>query len=115
MIFVAALLLTLWGSGRANAEDGGYLTANQLLTDCSRNSANAMYHVCGGYIAGISDLMASLSRGGRLRNYCLPPNATISQLVLVTEKYLKDHPADLNTAAAANVFIALLQAFPCEK
>lgn len=71
---------------------------------------------CYGYILGIWDtreVMNAIVPDYLKSPFCIPNNATPSQLAKVVLKYGKDHPEELNQAANLVVNNALRQAFPC--
>jgi hypothetical protein len=66
------------------------------------------------YVVGVSDGL-TLARGGTLKTYCVPDNATGQQLHDVVKQWLAKNPARRHYAAANIVETALEDAFPCQK
>ncbi|MGE0453367.1 MAG: Rap1a/Tai family immunity protein [Vicinamibacteria bacterium] len=62
-----------------------------------------------GYIQGVHD---SVQAAGAI---CTPRGAEVGQLSSAVLKYLREHPEQLHTNAAALTVSALGQAFPCPK
>lgn len=69
---------------------------------------------CFGYISGVLDFdrLESAARKQAAR-YCVPDNASSSQLAKVIVKYGNDHPEELHLPAVAFVGLAMITAFPC--
>lgn len=72
---------------------------------------------CFGYIFGVWDMHNVLNAS--LPNakddvYCIPDNASGTQLAKIIVKYGNDHPEELNQAALAVVSHAFTKAFPCK-
>jgi hypothetical protein len=74
--------------------------------------------MCNLYLSGFVDALffSTIIQEERLRT-CLPNQAEISseQAVLIVQKYLSDHPEELNKSALELVIGALTTAFPCIK
>jgi hypothetical protein len=49
----------------------------------------------------------------RTPHFCLPSGLTNGQRLSVVEKWMDDHPEDLNEGAAHIIHYALVKAFPC--
>ena len=60
---------------------------------------------CLGYISGVATSIED----------CEGEHVTKTQVVKVFQKYLDDHPEELDKTAAAVIRNALLKAFPCPK
>lgn len=59
-----------------------------------------------GFVMGVHDTLDEIA-------FCSPPGTNVGQLCAVVGKYLKDHPAEWNSAATVLVQKALAEAFPC--
>jgi hypothetical protein len=73
--------------------------------------------LCMGFISGIIDL-ETLDAGvlkHPTHEWCVPDNATTTQLAKVIVKYSNDHPEDLHLPGVLFVGKALVAAFPCGK
>jgi hypothetical protein len=71
--------------------------------------------LCMGFISGLVDLdtMNSGILKRRINGWCVPDNATSTQLAKVIVKYGNDHPQELHLPSVVVVANALLAAFPC--
>jgi len=71
--------------------------------------------LCFGYLSVVVDVHNVLNvespNGG---SYCIPENASITQLAKVVLKYGDDHPEILNQPAIGLVGFAFVQSFPCK-
>jgi hypothetical protein len=134
-----AILFSLSLCSVAQANDATTNTGNELVTMCNDDTHHAednLWWYCVGFINGIisghtailalTDVQPGLKESPavderinlyiRLKMmYCIPDDATREQTALVVNKYLRDHPADLNQAASALVYEALHDAWPCTK
>jgi Rap1a immunity proteins len=73
--------------------------------------------LCMGFISGVIDLdtMDSGILKHPTHEWCVPDNATTTQLAKVIVKYGNDHPEDLHLPGVLVVAKALVAAFPCGK
>jgi hypothetical protein len=73
--------------------------------------------LCMGFISGVIDLdtMDSGILKHPTHEWCVPDNATTTQLAKVIVKYGNDHPEDLRLPGVLVVAKALVAAFPCGK
>ena len=72
---------------------------------------------CFGYIFGVVDMRDILNAS--LQNpkdgaYCVPNNASATQLAKVVARYGNEHPEELNEAALLIVSNAFIKSFPCK-
>jgi hypothetical protein len=92
-----------------------YVSANELSLRC-QSEENFDRAICAGYVAGAVDML-ELTRGTgpRAVSICLPhnPAAQRGQLIDVVKRYLAAYPENRQGGAAALVFTALSEAFPC--
>jgi hypothetical protein len=92
----------------ANAED--------IVNKCDQQAGPGLSY-CFGYILGVADMhnaLNALLSSPKDNTYCLPDNASVSQLGKVVTKYGHDHPEELNQAALLLVNNAFTRAFPCK-
>jgi len=89
----------------ANAQSGTML--NQRCGNAwTAGFVNRGY--CHSYITGlVNELAASRSA------ICLPPVVTDTQLVMIVQAYMRDHPAQLNATANAIIARAVASVYPC--
>lgn len=71
---------------------------------------------CLGYVKG---LMAGVQVANGLDGvkhpaFCIPPQATYNELLLVIRKYISDHPEKDHYGTAVEAVAALRDAFPCK-
>jgi hypothetical protein len=100
---------------------GTFMDGNTLLTLCEAtinlktpDDAVKTYQ-CSGYISGVVDIYDTfIGQGVMTAKWCRPDTITIGQLARVVTKYLREHPESLHLAAADQVEIAIVLAFPCE-
>jgi hypothetical protein len=73
---------------------------------------------CMGFIAGVldRDTIATTDETGHPagRNFCVPAEASTTQLAKVVVKYGDDHPQQLHLPAVVIVLLAMKDAFPCK-
>jgi len=90
-------------------------SGNFLLERCENENVAFTLAYCLGYIQGVAD---GLILGRSIRDeeafFCIPGSATSGQIMRVTKKYLSEHPEKLHQPAVTLVFLALVEAFPCE-
>ncbi len=105
----------LYGSAAfGDSKPADYLSGIALLNICDKDDTNSQIQ-CIGYITGVHGAVAMMERKGLNMQYCQPPELSARQIELVVIAYLKKNPADLHTAAAPNVWLAFIEAFPCHK
>lgn len=105
------LLAFLLVAGQAQA---AYYTGKKLMEWC-QTEASIEQGMCRGYIAGVSEanhIFPDVTVAQKM--WCVPGLVALSELRLITLKYMETHPGDLHMAASALVAGALLEAFPCE-
>src|SRR5262245_48136623 len=99
---------------------------NALLRDCTAaeqflNDANAKLSdgttACLSYVAGFMDALAATVVLGRQKplTMCIPGTANRGQVVRIVVKYLREHPEKLHLVAGGLTYVAISEAFPCEK
>jgi len=92
--------------------------AETLYKVCLHKSGSAEDGLCMSYIQGFVD---GLALGGVIAAdfqslICLPKDGiSQTQARLIFQKFVRDHPEKLNTAAALLVGEAIGVAFPCQK
>ena len=122
-----ALLFCL--ASPAAAYDG-----NELLPLCESEVGTAGWSECAGFVRGVTDGMGlamylyhqKFIRGTfqdipegvdpflkRQLRYCLPGGITTRQMVVVTTKYLLDHPEFRHRVGELLVASSCVEAFPC--
>jgi hypothetical protein len=72
---------------------------------------------CFGYISGVVDMRNTLnafSSSSNAATFCVPDDASITQLAKIVVKYGNDHPEGLNRPALSFVTDALIQSFRCK-
>ncbi len=103
-IALACLMFT------APAWSGSIYRGSQLYSICE--SANDTDRAtCGGYVAGVFSTLAD--PGMSKLPLCPPDGANVMQMVLITQKFMRENPTILNSGAAAVVALALREAFVC--
>jgi hypothetical protein len=116
IVITAGLIL---GLGSAWATDGfgqgADLTGTELDKLCREHGSGSDHDLwCYIYVHGFLDgfnIGAALPKLGL--SYCPPKNLTIDQGRLIVEKYLRDHPTELNLEAGIIAARAFLAAYPC--
>jgi hypothetical protein len=124
IILTAGLLISLLLCGTSKAQ---LLTGEQLQTKCSTikrdiedKTSTWTDGFCLGYISGILDsqslwdYLVHVGKDYPQTHYCLPDEATNSQVVQVVLKFLNDHPERLHEPANTLILEALHNAFPCK-
>lgn len=91
-------------------------TGTQLYELCSNKNPNSNENLgCAAYVHGFSDGFL-LGTAFAPNTYCPPKHGySIVQIRLIVEKYLRDHPEELNQEALDLVGDALMDAFRCKK
>jgi hypothetical protein len=87
-----------------------FQSGNKLFEYC--NNTNISF--CLGYIQGITDAMAGsdLVFGYRA---CIPSELAGRQVIDISVKFMRDHPAGRHAPAASIVAAALTEAYPCQR
>jgi len=115
MAVVLGLFLAFPGARAAE----GPMNGSRLLEYCQEaekeNPANAFRAAyCMAYVDGT---LRGWEAGAYVRdgspNYCLPPSATLGQLVKVVSRYLSDNPSALGGRGEILVITAVQKAYPC--
>jgi hypothetical protein len=93
------------------------LTGADLDKICgNRDSHSDLNLLCYTYMHGFLDGLNIGAALPRMRlSYCPPKNLTIIQGRLIVEKYLRDHPTELELDAGIIATRALLAAYPCPR
>lgn len=86
------------------------LTGDELVQYCEASRADFDKGFCAGFVTSAWNDFLSVREQ---RYTCDPPDATIEQATQVVQKYLADHPDELNEKALVLIFDALDDAFPC--
>ena len=105
MLVAAAILL--WAGQPAVADTP---TGNELLSDCRAQQRGFCLGFVMGYIQGISNWQATEKRCF----FKIPIGVTVSQAVLVVQKYMAVHPERLHEYSDALIDAAIHEAFPCK-
>lgn len=100
---------------------------NDLLRMCSEAEKFVLYDIspkdifkfgqCVGIAQGVSNAMVLINNFVKkpYKN-CLPETGLENgQVILITNKYLREHPEDLNQNETALTIFALMEAYPCHK
>lgn len=108
----AAALLT---SGQANSAPAIVIpdTGNDILSLCKTNN-NIEWGLCLGFILGVRDglrVATVVSKSPRL--FCIPTGVTNGQLRDIVVARLEATPAIRHLPAAAHIFTAFRDEFPC--
>ena len=97
------LLSLLCFVGSAHA---GFLTGNKLLENL--NGDREAYIFAQGYIASIAD-------SNNDKDFCIPINVTVKQVVDATRAYLEKQIAYRHINASALVQVGFVYTWPCKK
>ena len=103
-----AVLIAGWAAPAA------IFTGVELFDLCFRNTDGQL--ACTSYVRGFADAVAfeGLMMGGDAK--ILPPQSLPGkEILIIVEKYPKDHPDQLGKEAGALAGLALHQAFPCKR
>lgn len=100
------------GCSVAYAQSQANYRGSQLYAFCE-SASDLDKARCEGYIDGVATAIAD--SGLSKISVCLPNGATTRHLVLVVTKSMKENPSILHHSAAANIAIALKEAFPCSR
>jgi len=117
-IVLAAALLTPLVGGAQEAPLLGLMNGNQLYNLCISNDA-ADSAVCLAYVMGAADEFVvadgAVHQSTSPAWACIPRQATAQQLKDTVVGYMSAHPSDRHGRAAAQVAIALAEAYPCTR
>lgn len=116
--YMAAFVVTLLSvSVPASANVG----AQYLQTMCAKKDSPPEQMFCFAYIQGVMETYISADEiieksviGGRVFS-CLPKEVPESVVQAIIERYLADHPKDLQYSAVSEIGAALAEAYPCPK
>jgi hypothetical protein len=110
-LLIAAALCLLATGAKAD------FTGNELKGYCEywpRQTDSTI--MCMGYMIGSLDTIRGFNKtvfhGAQ---YCEPQGFTYDQLAAMLQKYLEDHPQNLQLAASSLILNMLTEAFPCQK
>jgi hypothetical protein len=103
------VIIVLWPMAAFAAADTFY-TGNQLFRYCEQKSES-----CLDYIAGVVDTIMVANVVTQTRMICISGNIELGQAVDITMNYLRAHPEQRQHNAASMAFVALRNAFPCDK
>ena len=104
----------LWPASGFAEEFPSFVSGNRLLETC----APVQTPTCHAYVDGVVDALQSTFSAVHMQQhalFCLPQGVTTRQLTDIATNYLRDHPEQRHTLAAANVALALANAFPCPR
>jgi hypothetical protein len=94
---------------------GEFYSGNELLSECQEEVGSIGRGVCAGYIASATDMVLAFQLSGLATEViCVPSSVTLRQLVKVITKYSNENPGELHAPASSQIYIALLETFPCE-
>lgn len=99
--------------------NAAFLDGNEFLDRCE-STTDYDDGVCDGFVAGVVAMglgvveNRTFALGQRLRSACVPPGVKFEQLRDVAVQYLQDNPEKRHFAAAASVWVAVAEAFPCD-
>jgi hypothetical protein len=90
------------------------LSGATLYEDCTVPSNTTEYTVCIAYLRGFTEGMfaGNLARATGL-SYCGQASMDMTQILLIAQKYMREHSEELNKGAGANMMSAFVTAFPC--
>jgi hypothetical protein len=115
-IALVALTLAL-GSTQAKAS----ITGMELHRLCSGPKLAGLDGVqCVSYMLGFLDALGAadglhglLDKAQKV--FCLPPDLTVGQAVLITNKFMREHPEDLHRSASMIIGKALYNVYACKR
>ncbi len=105
--------LALDATGDASGFCAGFLTATLQAARFGKTLAQGFsgaseFEQC-------KECKQCLLAGSNIINNCLPDGVTIGQLLLMYQKWAKEHPKVLHSPAAGLVHLMFLETFPCEE
>jgi hypothetical protein len=81
---------------------------------CMASPNTQEYAICVSFLRGFSEGIYAGDQGAAHGvHYCGPASMDMTQILLIVQKYMREHPEDLHKAAGVNVATALWSAFPC--
>jgi hypothetical protein len=86
-----------------------------LKDTCAGPKGSTKFTYCMGYIAGTLDSFRGLAKTSPLKFFCEPKGVTGEQIMLMTVKYLDQHPEDLHYGASSLILNMMVSTFPCPK
>jgi len=101
--------MAMFSSARADVD------GNFLKDTCDGPKGSTKYAYCMGYVFGTLDSFRGLGKTSQLKFFCEPKGVTGEQILLMTVKYLGQHPEDLHYGASSLVLNMMVSAFPCAK
>ena len=119
---LSSMLLFVWRPGQAE-DAGAFMNGATLLEVCrpllnididlQAITTHAERNHCLGYLAGASDGNAALVHAPA---WCVPKDEmSINNLITTMVNYLESHPEAHSGSAAAAVWTALTDSYPCPK
>jgi hypothetical protein len=113
------LIMALCSTQATNVQATPVVTGMQLQQWCSNGTKPggldglqcATYML--GFINGLNVADGFLDAAQKA--YCLPPGLTAGQTILITNKFMNEHPEDLHRSAAEIVGRALYVAYACKR
>jgi len=106
---VVLCTMAMFSSARADVD------GNFLKDTCDGPKGSTKYAYCMGYVFGTLDSFRGLGKTSQLKFFCEPKGVTGEQILLMTVKYLGQHPEDLHYGASSLVLNMMVSAFPCAK
>jgi hypothetical protein len=121
---IAASFAVMLGAGdaKANWKAGQLLNACERLDRSLKLSGDSVEFIqdfetnyCWGFMSAMQQTSSMFVDGKSILMSCVPPTATLTQLIKVYISWGNRNPAKLHEPAAASVTHAFLEAFPCGK
>lgn len=111
---IAALLLLIAAGDTMKVQPApiGYMTAGELATRCSDNSAPATSY-CFAFITGVHDTAQAYELWLSQREFCPPKGTAQADLRRAFMTYLTAYPQNRAGEAASVVVVALKETYPC--
>jgi Rap1a immunity proteins len=109
---IIAVLCALLNS--AVAEDDSSLSGIKLERLCNDVVGSSQDNLCVAYIIRVTQGIAlGMSEAKREHVYCVPDNVSGGKIREIVQKYLRDHPENLDLPAQMLIALAIHMAFPC--
>lgn len=127
MRLVALVLMTVMvfslNAEESEQADDSYLpqrlTASELLEACTASSMTDLgrrkQRFCRGFVSGVEEAIRLYGKQSENAGFCVPAEATSSQLARAYVKYVSRKQPDLKNPASLIVVDALASEFPCQK
>jgi hypothetical protein len=117
-IALVVLTMALGSTQATNAQATSTITGMQLQQWCSDPKPNGLDGLqCAsfmlGFINGMNEADLLLDKAQKV--FCLPDGLTAGQAILITNKFMGEHPEDLHRSAAAIIGRALYIAYACKR